>query len=556
MIKGISLVILRIVIVSILAFTPLLLDGQTNRSKTKRAPQKKTAIPVKVEEVKLPPMDSSYSLSYEYTEGGVSHLFTRGRVFKNAQYSAIDSSGNFAFIYREKGKSFVNINGKKYGPYDSVNGRNDSETVPVRLSRGGKFAFVYTIKGKDYININEKIHGPFLFADPRSLSLSSAGDYSFCYLQSKENLYVIINNKKYGPFPGAGNLATGIFDDGKYFFEYTDKAGDFFINIGGKEYRHEDVEFPSGKPEKIFIFKKGDKWFVNNGDSLSGPFKEVTVLDADPSRNMLSYKYRDSSSAGWYLSDRGVKRGPFKNIDLFGNKLYHGNVSVFQFQKDDGIYVSIGDKTEGPYNYTKRLSIIDENNFIFAYEKRNRWYVNLRGETLRGSYGLIDDVAIMANGTFAFSHRDKNNTNRSKLTINSKVTDNEDGYIDELFLANDGKTLTVVNNMGKMYVNAFGTELGPFPNIMSLNATQSGEYYIVASDRQNSRKLVIINGVVFGEFDQIEEPLLGKDGRYLFVGQKNGEYFIYQNGKTSGPYQSLSRFTPTLDWIKGNLVNY
>ncbi len=551
-----SIYILQLVIASLLLIIPLHLDGQTNRSKAKRAPQKKAAAPVKVEEIKLPPMDSVYSLSYEYIEDGVSYLNSRGRIFKNAQFSSADSLGNFAYIYKDKGKAFVNINGKKYGPFDSVNGRTESETVSVKLARGGKFAFTYTIKGKDYINVNEKILGPYIYVDPRSLSITPGGSYSFNYLQNKTTLFVIINNKKFGPFPAAGNLSTGIFDDGTYFYEYTDKAGEFFININGKEYKHENVEFPAGKMGNTFIFKEGDRWFVAQKDTIRGPFAEAVFLDTDSEKNRISFKYRDSSASGWYLYDRGITRGPFRNIDFFGNKLYHGNVSVFQFHKENGQYVSIGGSISGPYNYTKRLALSDEKNYIFAYEKRNRWYINLKGETLRGSYGLIDDVAIKADGTFAFSHRDKNNTNRSKLTINSKVTDHEDGYIDELFLAADGKTFTIVNNMGKMYINAFGAELGPFPNIMSVNATEAGDYYIVASDRQNTRKLVIINGKVFGEFDQIEEPLLGKDGRYLFIGQKNGEYFIYQKDKATGPLNSLTRFTPTLDWIRGNLVNY
>ena len=554
--KESSIYLLQLVIASLLLITPLNLDGQTNRSKAKRAPQKKAATPVKVEEVKLPPMDSVYSLSYEYTEGGINHLYSRGRIFKNAHHSFTDSSGNFSFVYREKGKAFVNINGKKYGPYDSVNGRTEAETTPVKIVTGGKFAFTYTLKGKDYINIGGKISGPYFYADPKSVSITPGGSFSYNYLLNKNNLYVVINSKKIGPLPASGNLATGINDDGSFFYEYTDKRGDLFININGKEYRHEDVEFPSGKPGSNFIYKDGERWFVAYDNTVSGPYNEVSIIDSEFNGSRISYKYRDSSLSGWYLFDRGVIKGPYESIELFGNKLYHGKVPVFQFHKDDGVYVAIGDRISGPYNYTKRLALLDESNYIFAYEKRNRWYVNLRGETLRGSYGLIDDVAIMTNGTFAFSHRDKNNTNRSKLTINSKITDHEDGYIDELFLAENGKTFTIVNNMGKMYVNAFGQELGPFPNIMSVNATETGDYYIVASDRQNTRKLVIINGVVFGEYDQIQEPLLGRDGRYLFVGQKNGEYFIYQNGKTSGPYPALSRFTPTLDWIRGNLVNH
>lgn len=550
--------ILQVTLALMLISSALPLHGQTRKPVQRRAPQKKSApAPApKQEEVKLPPMDSAYSMSFEYFENGLSVFNSRGRVFKNAGNSSSDSLGNFAFVYNEKGRVFVNINGKRFGPYDAVNGKSATAAHPVKICQGGKFAFTYTLKGKDYINLNGRIEGPFTAIDHQSVSIASDGRYSYGYLQNKSNRYVNINGKKFGPFPNSGSLPTGVQEDGTFFYELTDKEGNYLININDKVLNLENAEFLSGEPGRIFTFKENGNWFVSDSDTVRGPYIEIQLLNIDKTGKGLSYKFRDSLSYGWYLYDRGDVSGPYNSIDLFGNTLFHGDIPVFKYSKEDGQYVSVGGKVSGPYNYTKRFAITDAGNYIFAYEKRNRWYINLRGETLRGSYGLIDDVAITKNGNYSFSHRDKNNANRSKLTVNNKVIDQEEGYIDEIFLTREGKILSIINNMGKMYVDAFGVRLGPFPYVESVNATERGDYYIVATDRQNSRKLVIINGKSFGEFDQIVEPLLGKDGRYLFTGQKNGEHFIYKNGETYGPYQSLSRFTPTPDWIKGNIITY
>ena len=543
-IKG-SIFIKQAVLATILILSPYVINAQNTKPKQ----------PINAKELSSP-MDSSFSCSFEYTINGVNHINIRGKEINNIAFSSFDSLGNFAYINKERGRFIVNINGRKYGPYDNVNGKSEANRIPILMANGGNFAFSYSFRGREYVNINGKVMGPYQSIDPRSITITSSGNFSYSYLLNNKNRYAIINNKRYGPFPKESHFSSGVKEDSTYFYEYSNKAGDYTININGKNFKSQNVEFPFDIKGDIYSFIEDNNWFVSNKDTILGPFKEVHFLHIDQANKRVSFKFKDSTSSHWFIYDKEITSGPYQNIDFFGNKLYHNKIPVFQFQKDNGQYVSIDGNISGPFNYTKRLALQDRDNYIFAFEKRNRWYINRNGETLRGSYGLIDDVTISTDGIFAFSHRDKNNPNRSKLTINTKVAEQHDGYIDKIYLAPNGKTLTVINNLGKMYVNVFGTQYGPFPNILSVNATDSGDFYIVASDKHNARKLVIINGKVFGEFDKIETPLLGENGKYLFAGQKEGDYFIYKNGTTLGPFDSLTRLTPSPDWQAGSLIIY
>jgi hypothetical protein len=565
--KGIY-VLVCLMLTAFSGFAPTGLGAQTTKTKSstvKKSPPKKSQpskttkpAPAAPAEVPLPPMDSAFSYTMEYTQNGESYFYSRGRVFKNARNAGYDSLGNFAFIFTDKGKTFVNVNGKRIGPYDFVNGKTEADAVPVYVAQGGKYAFTYHLKGKQYVNINGKILGPYPAVELKSLIITPGGNYAFNYLLNQNSRYVMINEKKYGPFPNESNMAAKVFDDGTFFFEYSDKNGEFMVNINGQEYRMEDVDSYPAFPTRFFAFKKEGSWYVNNAGTISGPYGEVNFLDYNPSGGQASFKYRESGGPAWYLSDRGRIAGPYEKIEVFGGVLYHKNVPVFKSFRKAGQreeqYVDIDGKVMGPYNYTKRLTLLDRDNFIFAFENKNRWYVNLRGEPIRGSFGLIDDVAIHPNGTFAYSHHDKSDVTQSRVVINKKATELENSFVEDIFLAADGTSLLTINKGRQTYVNAFGKELGPFPQILYSTATDNGEYCLVAADLQMKQKLIIINGVNFGLFDKFFAPAIAKGGKYIFTGEIQGKVHLYINGEVKGPFDSIRSFSPTKDWKQGNLI--
>jgi hypothetical protein len=495
---------------------------------------------------------NDWSYSYDFIENGIKCVNIKGKIFKNAYFSSSDTSGNYAFISWDKAKAYVNLNGKKLGPYEYVNGKALAEISPVVLAEGGKYAFMYSFKGKKYVNINGKILGPYPAIDSKSIKLSPAGNYSFTYLVNQTSRYVMLNTKKYGPFANERNMSAEIMDDGSFYFEYSDKDGNYFININGRVHKMDECEFSDPKTIKYYSFLENGKWFLNNSGNIAGPYDSLSILSADPKKNRISYKYKTAND--WFVSINSNISGPYSNIEIPGRNLFHGDVYVYRFLAKKGQFLNINGKILGPYNYTKRITVLDENNFIFAYETNNRWYINLNGEKTGGSYGLIDDVALNKSGSYAFAHRDKSDASISHLNINKKEKETYTGFADEVYLAPDGKTITLLFNNKQTYINAFGREYGPYYEVSTLFALEGGEFSIVASDRAKKAFTLIINGMEYGPFEQYTYPYLGKGGKFVFVAKKDGKYFINDSGEIRGPFEEISQFRPSGNWKIGNFL--
>src|SRR5665647_2586083 len=102
-------------------------------------------IPVSAQESKSA---DGWSYSYDFIENGIKCVNINGKIFKNAFFTSFDNKGGYSYISWEKGKVYVNIGGKKLGPYEYVNGKNFEEVTPVVLADGGKYIFMFSQKGK------------------------------------------------------------------------------------------------------------------------------------------------------------------------------------------------------------------------------------------------------------------------------------------------------------------------------------------------------------------------------------------------------------------------
>ncbi len=495
--------------------------------------------------------DADWSYSYDFIENGTRCVYLQGKIIKNAYFTNIDSSGNFAYISWDKKKYYVTLNSKRLGPYESVNGKSFEEMTPVVLANGGKFAFMYSIKGKKYMNVNGKILGPYPAIDPKSIKMSPGGNYTFSYLANQNSRYVMLNAKKYGPFANETNMSAKIFDDGIYYFEYSDKQGNYLININGRVHKIDECDYITDNSIKYYTFLENGKWYLNSAGKILGPYDNVTILNTDIVNNIVNYKYKINDE--WFISINGVILGPYLNIEIPGRNLYYGDVYVYRFFTKKGQFLNIDGKILGPYNYTKRITVLDRDNFAFAYESNSRWYLNLCGEKTGGSYGLIDDVALDGKGTYAFSHRDKSDISESNLVINKKVKNTFKGYIDEVYLAPNGKTLLLINN-GLLSINAFDKKYGPFEEVVSLYALAGGEFYIIASDKNKKVFTTIINGTFLGTCEQQPSPYIGTGQKYLVKIEKDGKFYLHDSGQILGPYDAITNLRCSGNWKNGNLL--
>ncbi|HNW48494.1 MAG: hypothetical protein PHV09_08945 [Bacteroidales bacterium] len=494
---------------------------------------------------------NDWSYSYDFIENGIKCVNIKGKIFKNAYFTSTDESGNYAFITWDKTKAYVNINGKRLGPYDYVNEKNFADITPVVLSEGGRYAFMYSLKGKKYVNVNGKILGPYPAIDSRSIKLSPGGNYSFTYLVNQNSRFVMLNAKKYGPFANERNMAAEILDDGTYYFEYSDKDGNYFININGRVHKMEECEHLGYKTIKYYSFLEKGKWYLNNAGSILGPYDSLALLSADPGKNRVSFKYKSAND--WFISINGNISGPYSNIEIPSKNLFHGDVYVYRFFAKKGQFLNINGKILGPYNYTKRITVLDENNFVFAYETNNRWYVNLNGEKAGSSYGLIDDVALNKSGTYAFAHRDKADVTISHLNVNKKEKETYPGYVDEVYLSPTGNIITLANNK-YWYANVSDKHYGPYFEVNSLYALDSGEFFLTATDRTRKIFSAVINGMEFGPFERLYGLHIGEGGRYIFIARMDGKFFLNDTGEIKGPFEEISQFRPSGNWKIGNFL--
>jgi hypothetical protein len=134
---------------------------------------------------------------------------------------SIKLNGKFAFNNWKDGKSYANIDGKIFGPYQNV--------YNVAIADNGKFALGYQENDKWYANIDGKIFGPY--QDVHNVAITDNGKFALCY---KENgkYHANIDGKIFGPYQYVWSVA--IANNGKFAFEYPENGKRYF-NVNGNK---------------------------------------------------------------------------------------------------------------------------------------------------------------------------------------------------------------------------------------------------------------------------------------------------------------------------------
>lgn len=143
--------------------------------------------------------------------------------YELAEQPRISFDGSwFAFAFYKQGKRFVNVNGKRFGPYefdwDRNSDMNDSLGFKLlELSDDGKgYAFSFEKGGKVYLNANGAIRGAY--DSVRDLHVLSGGkSIGYAYVKDGKE-YVSINGTDYGPYAKVWVLK---FSDGWETWAFT-----------------------------------------------------------------------------------------------------------------------------------------------------------------------------------------------------------------------------------------------------------------------------------------------------------------------------------------------
>ena len=484
-----------------------------------------------------------YVFICDYVENGVKNVILNGVIHSNAYYANMTRSGNYSYIFWKDEKAFVSVNGQIMGPYDSVN-KSFDESIPVTLTESGKFAFQYSLKGRRYVNVNGTTLGPYPSVDPKSIYISDSGNYTFSYLASQTERFVIMNGKKYGPFRNETGMLARIDDAGLYFYEFSSvnqEDDNYYVCVNGKVIKMDEVDLFQKFDLNYYAYKKESKWYLYNGSTSEGPFDEVQLLYTNKAEKRVVYRYRIKDE--WFLYLNGNVSGPFINVDLINQSkpFYNYDFYAYYYETAKGRYANINGDIQGPYAYIKRFSVLPDHTYCYAYESGGKYHININGKNVGGSYGMIDDLVMLEDGTYSFSYREYRQSRDCHVVINGKDSGPYPGFTDNLRVLKDGKYIAMSYSNSMNYLLVTDKSYGPYPSIDTYNLLESGDFTFTASDQTQTKTMVVINDLCYGPFEEKVFPRIWEGGKYLMSVKTEGKYYLMHNGNVLGPFDKLER---------------
>ena len=236
--------------------------------------------------------------------------------YREVDAASMTANGKFAFSYIElagrtrddSARSFFNINGKKYGPHQTVFGVRISGngnfiysygTSDSKITRKDEMLYAYRTNYKTFINTDGKIYGPY--SSVQNLYIEDNGYFAFEYIEDNEP-YLNINGEVYGPYLRIYKVY--ISDKGEFLVHYTDSKGSH-ISYNGDTYIL-DPDNPDLKRVWEFAANNGYKieYSYNNDEYINENFKtrgfyyinednEISIISNDRTHRFISNNRSD-----------------------------------------------------------------------------------------------------------------------------------------------------------------------------------------------------------------------------------------------------------------------
>lgn len=195
-----------------------------------------------------------------------------------------------------------------------------------------------------------------------------------------------------------------------------------------------------------------------------GPFTYVNNIAFSPDGKTLVYSTRESNDS-YYVYAYGNRRGPF-HVVSFLTFLPDGTLLYKTHDKQGGIYIHKGNKTEGPF----RDDDIDDPTYspdgkIFAYTSGSPYkrYLCVGDSEKVGPFDYIHNITFSPDSTnIAYS---ATTNNHKYIYVGSEKIGGPFDFVNQLTFFNDNKTLSfnvMVDDIsyskiymnGKMYTGA------------------------------------------------------------------------------------------------------
>lgn len=260
--------------------------------------------------LKIKDIDHFYeSFDFEYKKGEMEDIFKEFGITKEIKnnYYFPSSNKDFAKISKIRRDHYVEINNKKYGPYQEIHPFG-SEEYP---------AFYYRYKNNYYAKIGNKILGPY---NAIISTFYDKGGYLIFYKKGKE--YFIDSNNKIEKILNCPYVNVA-YNEGKYMYDcimgdnaYTYGSSMYNLVIDNKLYHLGDAPNPNTEIEYL------SEILVNEGKFIIPFFR---------------YRYYQQ-----FLYYEGMIFGSY---DLYSSDFYiENNMLYFTYLKGDKEYLKIIEK--------------------------------------------------------------------------------------------------------------------------------------------------------------------------------------------------------------------
>lgn len=251
-----------------------------------------------------------------------------------------------------------------------------------------------------------------------------------------------------------------------------------------------------------YEFFENEKYFVNIGGKIEGPFEAVTYDSYYPSfKTPEKYNFFYKLGDKWYAYYEGKVQVSEINEESTGD----GCKSIGGFSSigtSNGFVIEICNS-----EYKSKMSF----DKILNYDKNDNYFAWI-GDKDGKRYFCLNNVI-------------------------SEPFDVEDEYND-LRLNGSNYSYTFMKN-GKRFININGKNIEVdsdyYPYCSLYN---NGTYYFSYSKKEKS--FININGRIFGPYDDLSYSVVHSNGKFAFVFAKEGLYFFNNNGIVSQGFPSIS----------------
>lgn len=298
--------------------------------------------------------------------------------------------------------NLLNINGKIYtGELDVDNDYNDS---PLRRYMSADIE----MSGKRYKYINGKMYGPY---DTVSrIDYNSKSDFIFIITRDG-NKYVNLNGREKGPYKDISDIK--FFSDRNYAYKTKTSDGKYILNISGVEYG------PYEEVNNYFLDQEGNYvlcYKLNGNLALKTPLlaiegesanvlEHVSDVFTDTYGNLLVvFRYEYENVFVLYRPFKGENSvyGPYKYVDI--PMLINGRYMFLYDRKyimKDGKITELPEKEYGIFN---KFRILENGNYglLLKTEDNNLELLIVNGEVIK--YGSISEAFITESGRVLYVH--------------------------------------------------------------------------------------------------------------------------------------------------------